>query len=272
MECYEYIATYVDDLCIAAQDPGKIIQFLKEDYNLKVKGDGPLRHHFGAAYTRDKDKTVVCQPKKYIDWLLESYQFMFKQDPPKNMRTPLEKNDNPELDDTEFLNEKSIQHYLTMIGRLQWLVTLGRFDIHAQVTTMSRLRTAPRKGHLERLQKIYGYVLKTKHYSTTYRNEEPDYSYLPNMKNDWSYTVYGNVQESFPNNCPKPLGKSVTTTTTLDANLLHCLATGASLPACIHFCTQTPTISTPRSKQPWRQLHMVLSLGQPRELLNRSWT
>ena len=92
------------------------------------------------------------------------------------MRTPLEKNDHPELDDTELLNEDYIQHYLTMVGQLQWLVTLERFDIHAQVTTMSRFRSAPRKGHLERLQRIYGYVLKTKHYSARYRTEEPDYS------------------------------------------------------------------------------------------------
>ena len=83
MECYEYIATYVDDLCIAAQDPGKIIQTLKEDYKLKVKGDGPLSHHLGADYTRGKDKTLVCQPKKYIDRLLQFYQFMFKQEPHK---------------------------------------------------------------------------------------------------------------------------------------------------------------------------------------------
>ena len=166
---------------------------------------------------------------------------MFKQDPPKNMRTPLDKNDHPELDDTELLTGESIQHYLTMVGQLQWLVTLGRFDIHTQVTTMSRFRSGPRKGHLVRLQRINGYVLKTKHYSTRYRAEEPDYSCLPNMKYDWSYTVYGNVQEIIPNNCPKPLGKSVTTTTTLDANLLHCLATGASLTAWLHFCNHTPT-------------------------------
>ena len=56
LKCYEYIATYVDDLCIAAQDPGRIIQI----YKLKVKGDGPLSHHFGADYTRDKDNTLVC--------------------------------------------------------------------------------------------------------------------------------------------------------------------------------------------------------------------
>ena len=156
------------------------------------------------------------------------------------MRTPLYKNDHPELDDTELLTEESIQHYLIMIGQLQWLVTLGRFDILVQVTTMSRFRSAPRKGHLERLKRIYGYVLKIKHYSVRYRTEEPEYSYLPSMTYDWSYTVYGHVQEIIPNNCPKPLGKSVTTTTTLDANLLHCHATGASLTACLHFCNHTP--------------------------------
>ena len=37
LKCYEYVATYVDDLCIAAQNPGNIIQTLKEDYKLKVK-------------------------------------------------------------------------------------------------------------------------------------------------------------------------------------------------------------------------------------------
>ena len=179
LKCYEYLATYVYDLCITAQDPGKIIQTLKEDYKLKVRGNGPLSHHLGADYTRDKDKALVCQPKKYIDRLIESYHSMLKQDPPKNMRTPLDKNDHPELNDTELLTGESIQHYLTMIGHLQWLVTLGRFDIHAQVTTMSRFRSAPRKEHLEMLQRVYGYILKTKHYSTRYRTKEPDYSYLP---------------------------------------------------------------------------------------------
>ena len=67
------------------------------------------------------------------------------------------------------------------------------------------------------------------------------------MKNDWSYAVGGNVQEIIPsqeiipNDCPKPLGKSVTTTTTLDTNLLHCIATDASLTACLHLCNQSPT-------------------------------
>ena len=38
--CYEYIAVYVDDLCIAAESPSAIIQIFKSKYHLKVKGDG----------------------------------------------------------------------------------------------------------------------------------------------------------------------------------------------------------------------------------------
>ena len=35
--------------------------------------------------------------------------------------------------------------YLTMVGQLQWLVNMGRFDLRAQVATMSRFRAAPRQ-------------------------------------------------------------------------------------------------------------------------------
>ena len=41
LNLYEYIAVYVDDLCIVAQDPKQIINILKSKYKLKVKGDGP---------------------------------------------------------------------------------------------------------------------------------------------------------------------------------------------------------------------------------------
>ena len=35
--------------------------------------------------------------------------------------------------------------YLTIMAKLQWLVTLGRYDLHAQVATMSGSRAAPRQ-------------------------------------------------------------------------------------------------------------------------------
>ena len=39
---------------------------------------------------------------------------------------------------------------------------------------------------------------------------------------------------------PDPLGEAVTTTTTMDANLNHCFATGKSLTGCLHLVDKTP--------------------------------
>ena len=50
LRCYEYIAVYVDGLCIAAESPSAIIQIFKSKYHLKVKGDGKLTYHLGADY------------------------------------------------------------------------------------------------------------------------------------------------------------------------------------------------------------------------------
>ena len=96
MRCYEYIAVYVDDLCIAAECPSAIIQIFKSKYHLKVKGDGKLTYHLGADYFEDPDGTFVSQPRKYIDKLADTYKRLFNEDPPKGYKTPLDKNDHPE--------------------------------------------------------------------------------------------------------------------------------------------------------------------------------
>ena len=57
---------------------------------------------------------------------------------------------------------------------------------------------------------------------------------------DWTYSVYGIVQEILPDDMSEPLGEAVITTTTMDANLNHCLATGKSLTGCLHFVNKTP--------------------------------
>ena len=64
LRCYEYIAVYVDDLCIAAESPSTIIDIFKTKYNLKVKGDGKLSYHLDADYFEDPDGPFVSQPRK----------------------------------------------------------------------------------------------------------------------------------------------------------------------------------------------------------------
>ena len=125
---------------------------------------------------------------------------------------------------------------------------LGRFDIHAQVATMSRFRAAPRQGHMDRRKRIYSYAIRTKDYAIRFRTDQPDYSFLPGQDFDWTHSVYGNVQEILSDDMPEPLGEAVITTTTMDANLNHCLATGQSLTGCLHLSTKHLLIGILRSK------------------------
>ena len=82
LKCYEYIAVYVDVLCIASESPSTIIDIFKMKYHFKVKGDGKLSYHLGADYFEDTDGTFVSQPKKYIDKLAETYKRLFNNEPP----------------------------------------------------------------------------------------------------------------------------------------------------------------------------------------------
>ena len=174
---------------------------------------------------------------------LRNTLIIFNEDQPKGYKTLLDKNDHLELDTSEILVGDMAAKYLTMVGQLQWLDTLGRFDIHAQVATMSRFRAAPREGHMDRLKRIYSYAIRTKYYAIRFRTEQPDFSFLPDQDFDWTYSVYGNVHEILPDDMPHPLGEAAATTTTMDANLNHCLATGKSLTGCLHFVNKTPVDS-----------------------------
>ena len=81
---------------------------------------------------------------------------MFGSRPSTKYMSPLEKNDHPELDTSELLDEDGILQCQSLIGILQWTITLGRFDVGTSVMMMSGFRVAPRVGHLARLRRICG--------------------------------------------------------------------------------------------------------------------
>ena len=70
---------------------------------------------------------------------------------------------------------------------------------------------------------------------------------------------------------PDPLGKAVVTTTTMDANLNPCLATGKSLTGCLHFVNKTPVDWYSKKQATVETAHMVQSLLLPKQQQSRSW-
>ena len=223
---YEYIAVYVDDLAIAMKDPQSFISELKSPkYNYKLKGVGPLNYHLGCNFERDGDGTLRTGPKQYIEKMMDWYESTFGEKA-KTASSPLEKGDHPELDNSDLVDEVGISQYQAMIGQLQWLVSLGRIDVFTATMSMARWRAAPKKGHLDRLKRIYGYVRKMNNGFIRVRIEEPDYSNIPDPNYDWSKSVYGEMREMIPEDAPNPLGKPVVLTTYVDANLYHDVITG----------------------------------------------
>jgi hypothetical protein len=172
--------------------------------------------------------------------MIMNYEVMFGQKPTE-FASPIVEKDHPELDTSPELDETGIKQYQSLIGALQWLVTLGRFDILISVTTMSSYRAAPREGHLERLKRIIGYVKKNSDGAIRFRTNIPDNeSQATPQIYDWSSTVYGNPKEELPADMPIPKGKVMRTTTYEDANLYHDLVTGRSVTGILHILNQTP--------------------------------
>ena len=74
------------------------------------------------------------------------------------------------------------------------------------------------------------------------RQDEPDYSAIPEPVYDWAHSVYfGDVKEVIPDDCPDPaLGNYVTLSHFIDANLYHDMITGHSVTGTLHLLNKMP--------------------------------
>jgi hypothetical protein len=78
---YNYKSVYVNDLLIAARDPGIITHILEETHMFKLKGVGSLTYHLGRDYFHDKDGTLCYGPRKYIGKIIDQFESIFGSKP-----------------------------------------------------------------------------------------------------------------------------------------------------------------------------------------------
>jgi hypothetical protein len=110
---------------------------LEEKYKFQTKGSGPMSFHLGMKFHRDDDKTLCISAVNYIEKMVSNYEKVFGEPPKQSVTSPQEKGDHPELVTSELLDKQGIELYQSMIGALQWAVTIGRFYIHTAVMTLS---------------------------------------------------------------------------------------------------------------------------------------
>ena len=240
-ECYEYVASYVDDLAIAMDNPQELIDILERIHKFKLKGTGKIKMHLGIEFFRDPDGVLCMSAAKFIDKVVDEYERHFGCKPDaSNCRSPIAGGSHPELDVSEYLDEKGITQYQSLIGSLQWAITIGRCDIATAVMTLSSFRVAPRRGHLDCVKRVCGYIYRMKHAAIRIRIGRPDFSDIPVPVYDWTSTIYGETKEVVPDDIPEPLGETVSLTSHVDANLYHDMLTGRAVTGILHFVNQMP--------------------------------
>jgi hypothetical protein len=175
---------------------------------------------------------------KYIEKMIDNYSRIFGQKP-KQAASPLTKGDHPELDTSDLLEIEDTKIYQSLIGALQWVIQIGRFDVATAVMTMSRFRAAPREGHMERVRRIHGYISKMRFGVVRMCTDEPDFSDIPVKHYDWEYSCYAGAKEMLPDDAPRPLGKRIVLSAYVDANLYHDMISGRSVTGIIHMANKT---------------------------------
>jgi hypothetical protein len=132
---YEYVCVYVDDIMLIGKDPKSFFDALTTIYNYKLKGVGKPVYHLGGDFSQDDDGTLAWGAASHANKMLNNYKLIFGCEP-KPCGTLLVKKYHPELDTSPERDHVGIKQYQSLIGALQWLVTLGNFYIQCAVATM----------------------------------------------------------------------------------------------------------------------------------------
>jgi hypothetical protein len=239
---YEYIATFVDDVLSFSRDPMKVIAELKRDYVLK--GIGKPEYYLGGdvveldpAWTAEGIYTALSA-RTYIKNVVEKFEALFNQEF-RSHKSPMDSEYHPESDESPFLLPKEASVYRGLIGSANWIITLGRFDIHYATNTLARYSMAPRVGHFTAMKRVFGYLKRFGTGMTVIDPSYPDHSKWKTLEYAWQ-EFYPDAEEELPPDMPEARGKSARITCYVDADHAHDVVTRRSVTGIILMVNNTP--------------------------------
>jgi hypothetical protein len=238
----EYIATYVDDVLSFSRDPMSVLEEFKTEYTMK--GVGKPQYYLGGdieelppAWNSQQVK-IALSAKTYIQGVVEKFEklteltFALRD-------IPMDPKYHPECDESEIVNPKTHSLYRGLIGSANWMVTLGRFDIAYAVSTLARHSMQPRKGHLDALIRVFGYVKKHPDGRIIVDPKPPDTSTYTFTPHNWT-EFYPDAAEEIPPDMPTPKGLPIHTMCYVDADHAHDLVTRRSVTGILILANNMP--------------------------------
>ena len=223
---WEYVLLYVDDVLVISDNAGAVIEKeIGRFWELKEESIGPpsqyLGGHLRQAEMPNGIMAWVFGSSKYVQDAVNNVETYLKkkgESLPAKAKTPLSNGYRPEIDTSDELGPQEASYYQSLIGILRWMVELGRVDMCVEVSMMSSHLALPRKGHLEQVIHIFGYLKKHHNAEMPFDPTEPDIDMSRFERQDWSKSVYGVIEEELPENMPEPHGLSMKMTVKVDAD------------------------------------------------------
>ena len=119
------------------------------------------------------------------------------------------------------------------------MITLGRFDIHYAINTLSRYSGAPREGHMEAVRRVFGYLKKFNKGRIIIDDSYPEVKAPPMEENRWN-EMYPDAEIENPKDMPEPRGKKARIMAYVDADHAHDLVTRRSVTGILLYVNNMP--------------------------------
>ena len=229
--CYDYILLYVDDALVISERVESILQReLGRYFELKEESIRPPSLYLGGNVWKVvlEDGTHACalSSSQYVQTVVKNVEeYVNAQDRkdlklPTRAETPMRTSYRPEMDITPELDAKNSAYYQSLIGILQWVVELGCVDICLAVSMMSVHLALPRKGHLDQVLQIFGYLKKYHNTELVHDPSEPEIELSQFERRDSMASEFGHVvgKEETPKDMPEPRGMGFVIQAKVDAD------------------------------------------------------
>lgn len=226
-EYYEYVLLYTDDALSIGENAENVLRNeMGRYFELKEESIGPPTIYLGG---RLRSVTLANGVEA---WAYGSSQYVqasvanvkqYLQDknlpPLRNANAPLPSNYRPEIDVTPELTHEAASQYQSLIGILRWIVELNRADICCEVSLMASHLALPRKGHMDAVLHIFGYLNKHHNAEMVFDPSDPVIDHSLFERKDWTTSESGlTLTEELPSNMPTPRGLGFTMRAFVDAD------------------------------------------------------
>jgi hypothetical protein len=131
-----------------------------------MKGVGKPQHHLGGDVVELWEawhKEGICtafSAETCVKSNMDKLATMCGKSHFAHKKTPILDTCHPELDDSPLLPRDDISKHKSLLRSGNWLTTLGRFNTQCAVSTMLQCSMAPRSGHMDELQRVFGCLQK----------------------------------------------------------------------------------------------------------------